>query len=400
MKTVIVVGGGAAGFFGAIACKEAYPESQVILIEKARATLSKVRVSGGGRCNVTHSCFDIGMLVKNYPRGEKELRSAFTRFQPKDTIEWFAKRGVTLKTEADGRMFPITDSSETIIDCLMRTARGCGVQLKTETSINEIIKNESGFSLLCSNDETLHCDKLLMATGSNQKIYDMIKNLGHTIVPPVPSLFTFNVPNSSLSELSGISVQNAHLKIGNTSLEQKGPLLITHFGFSGPAVLKLSAFGARILAELKYKAPLHINWLPNIAHEELKNMMEQCKKQHPLRLVTNEIPVELPKNLWKKLTEQIVVSELKWSQMTTKQINQIVEKLKKDTYQIEGKTTFKEEFVTCGGVFLNEVDFKTMESRIVKGLYFAGEVLDIDGVTGGFNFQNAWTTSYIAGQSM
>jgi len=400
---VIVVGGGAAGFFGAIACKEAHPECEVILMEKFGQVLSKVRISGGGRCNVTHSCFDVSALVKNYPRGEKALRSAFMRFQPEQTIEWFLKRGVHLKTEADGRMFPITDSSETIIDCLMTTAKKSGVELRVQCGIQDIIKNENGFNLILSNDEVMECDKLLIATGSSNKVYELIKKLGHNIVPQVPSLFTFNVPNSPLKELSGIAVQQVHLKIGNTLLEQTGPLLITHFGFSGPAILKLSAWGARILAESNYKAPFHINWLPTISHEKLKDILVDYKKNNHLKLMTSESPIDLPKNLWKKLA----LPDLKdgeeaprWSQVSLKQINQIVEKLKKDTYQIQGKTTFKEEFVTCGGVSLNEVDFKTMESRICKGLYFAGEVLDIDGVTGGFNFQNAWTTSWIAGQSI
>lgn len=401
-KKVIIIGGGAAGFFGAIACKEANPFAEVIIIEKARAVLAKVRVSGGGRCNVTHSCFDVTTLLKNYPRGQRELRSAFTTFQPEHTIEWFLKRGVPLKTEADGRMFPTTDSSETIINCLMSSAKQCGVQLKTECSIQEIIKTDDGFSCVCSTGETLYCDKLLIATGSQGKVHELIKNLDHTIVPPVPSLFTFNVPSSKLTDLSGISVQKAHLKIGNTTLQQIGPLLITHFGFSGPAVLKLSAFGARILSELQYKAALHINWLPCTSHQELKNILENHKEKNPLRLVTTDSPINVPKNLWKKLTAELLKANdlSKWSHVTSKQINQVVEKLKNDIYQIDGKTTFKEEFVTCGGVSLAEVNFKTMESRIVKGLYFAGEVLDIDGITGGFNFQNAWTTSWIAGHSM
>ena len=401
-RKFIIIGGGAAGFFGAIACKEANPNSEVIIIEKARAVLSKVRVSGGGRCNVTHSCFDVTNLLKNYPRGQRELRGAFTTFQPQQTIDWFLKRGVPLKTEADGRMFPTTDSSETIINCLMMTAKQCGVQLKTECAIQEIIKTEKGFSCVCSNGETLNCDKLLIATGSGGKVHEIIKNLGHTIILPVPSLFTFNIPKNNLADLSGISVQKAHLKIGNTTLQQTGPLLITHFGFSGPAVLKLSSFGARILSELQYKAALHINWLPDVSHQDLKNILENHKEKNPLRLVTTDSPIDVPKNLWKKLTAELLKANdlSKWSQVTSKQINQVVEKLKNDIYQIDGKTTFKEEFVTCGGVSLAEVNFKTMESRIVKGLHFAGEVLDIDGITGGFNFQNAWTTSWIAGQSM
>ncbi len=400
---VIVIGGGAAGFFGAIACKESYPEAEVILLEKMRQVLAKVRVSGGGRCNVTHSCFDVAALVKNYPRGEKALRGAFTRFQPENTIDWFLQRGVKLKTEADGRMFPITDSSETIINCLMSAAKKAGVTLRTECGIQSITKNENGFTLILTTAETITCDKILIATGSNVKIFEIIKAFGHNIEPLVPSLFTFNIPNSPLSELSGIAIAKVHLKIANTALEQTGPLLITHFGFSGPSVLKLSAFGARILENLDYQTELQINWLPDISYEGLKNSLSDYKQKNHLRLTTTESPVDLPKNLWKHLSKAWTnedLTPLKWSQVSLKQINQIIEKLKKDVYQIRGKTTFKEEFVTCGGVALNEVDFKTMESKICKGLYFAGEVLDVDGITGGFNFQNAWTTSWIAGQSM
>jgi predicted Rossmann fold flavoprotein len=401
-KKIVVVGAGAAGFFGAIAFKEANPDSHVMLLEKARQVLAKVRISGGGRCNVTHSCYDISQLVKNYPRGEKALRSAFTRFQPQDTVDWFLKRGVTLKTESDGRMFPITDSSETIINCLMKTAQTAGVDLRVESGIQHIEKLSNGFNVFLQNEECLTCDKLLIATGSSTKVYEIIKSLGHTIIPLVPSLFTFNIPHSPLKELSGVAVQKVNLKIENTSLEQTGPLLITHFGFSGPAVLKLSAWGARILAMREYKAALHINWLPDISHEDLKNMILSYKHNNPLKLITSESPLNLPKNLWKQLISPFLSDKEnppKWVEVSQKQLNKIVEKLKKDIYQIQGKTTFKEEFVTCGGVSLQEVDFKNMESRICKNLYFAGEVLDIDGVTGGFNFQNAWTTSWIAGNS-
>lgn len=405
---IIVVGGGAAGFFGAITCKEAYPEMEVILMEKARQVLAKVRVSGGGRCNVTHSCFDVATLVKHYPRGEKALKGPFTRFQPENTIEWFLKRGVSLKKEADGRMFPVTDSSETIIECLMTSAKKAGVHLKTECGIQNIAKHQEnkdskGFTLTLGSGEEVMCDKLLMATGSNSKIYGLLENLGHKIVPPVPSLFTFNVPDSPLSELSGIGIPKVHLKLADTSLEQTGALLITHFGFSGPAVLKLSAWGARALAELDYKAVLNINWLPDLSYEELKQCLIDYKQKNPLKLVTTESPINLPKNLWKALSSSTLTEEKaasKWSHISLKQINQLTEKLKKDSYQIQGKTTFKEEFVTCGGVSLDEVDFKTMESKVCKGLYFAGELLDIDGITGGFNFQNAWTTSWIAGQAI
>ncbi|HRD55830.1 MAG TPA: aminoacetone oxidase family FAD-binding enzyme, partial [Parachlamydiaceae bacterium] len=280
---IIVIGGGAAGFFGAIACKEKNPSSSVILLEKAKQVLAKVRISGGGRCNVTHACFDASAVVKNYPRGEKALKSAFLRFGPQDTIEWFLKRGVPLKTEADGRMFPVTDSSETIIQCLMRAASKAGVVLKTETSVQAIEKIENVFHLTLANEQVLICDKLLVATGSSLKMHEILKVLGHKIEPHVPSLFTFNVPNSPLSSLSGIAVPKAHLKIPQGKLEQQGALLITHFGFSGPAVLKLSAFGARVLADLNYETDLLIDWLPDVSHEDLKNCLLMYKQENGLK---------------------------------------------------------------------------------------------------------------------
>lgn len=398
---IIVIGGGAAGFFGAIACKEKNLEASVILLEKTKQVLSKVRISGGGRCNVTHACFDISQLVKNYPRGEKALRGALFKFGPKETIQWFLKRGVTLKTEADGRMFPITDSSLTIIHCLTSAAKKIGVILKNETSVQAINQVNNEFYLTLANEEIIKCDKLLIATGNSQKIHEMVKTLGHTVVPHVPSLFTFNVPNSPLSSLSGIAVQKVKLKIEGEKLEQIGPLLITHFGFSGPAVLRLSAWGARILADLHYETNLFIDWLPDCTHEDLKNILLKMKDENGLKQIQTDSPIVLPKNLWKQLIDPFLEDRvLKWSEVPVKLINKIVEKLKKDIYKIKGKTTHKEEFVTCGGVSLNEVDFRTMESLVCKGLYFAGETLDIDGVTGGFNFQNAWTTSWIAGNSM
>lgn len=394
---IVVVGGGAAGFFGAIAAAEKYPESEVILLEKAKQVLAKVRISGGGRCNVTHSCFDPAQLVNNYPRGSKALRGPFTRFQPRDTVEWFKNRGVQLKTESDGRMFPITDSSETIIHCLMGSAKKAGVKLRPECGVNDIKKTDGGFELLLSQGEKLECERLLMATGSNPKMYGLLESLGHTIVPLVPSLFTFNVPDSPLLELSGISLPKVYLKIAKTGLEQTGPLLLTHWGFSGPAVLKLSAWGARILHDMDYHAELIINWLPDMTQESLKQNLLEYKANNGSRLVTTECPFDLPRNLWKALMASF---EFRWSQLSNKQLQQIVEKLRTDTYKIAGKSTYKDEFVTCGGISLDEVDFKTMQSRKCPGLFFAGEILDIDGVTGGFNFQNAWTTSWIAAHSL
>lgn len=399
-KTVVVIGGGAAGFFGAIACAEADPSCHVILLEKTRQILSKVRISGGGRCNVTHFCFDPALLIQNYPRGGKELRGAFSRFQPRDTIHWFESRGVTLKTEADGRMFPTTDSSETIISCILQQAKTSGVELRTERGVVDCEKNEK-FHLTLSNGEILECDYLLVASGSAPKVSVWLEKFGHTLEAPIPSLFTFNVPDSPLHDLAGISVPKAKLTLEGCGLHQTGPLLITHWGFSGPAVLKLSAWGARILYEKKYRTLLKINWLPDIASDELKRLVAEYRQTHAARLVSSDCPVALPKNLWKGILEMSKVPpELRWSALSKQHMQDIIQTLQGNHFQIDGKSTYKEEFVTCGGVKLQEVDFKTMESRICPGLYFAGEVLDVDGITGGFNFQNAWTTSWLAGQAI
>jgi len=304
-STIIILGGGAAGFFGAIACAEANRDNQVIILEKARQVLAKVRISGGGRCNVTHSCFEPALLVNNYPRGSKALRGPFSRFQPRDTVQWFESKGVPLKVEGDGRMFPTTDNSETIINCLMTEAKKAGVLLRNECGVSAIEKSADGFRLTLSNDEIVACHKLLIATGSNAKVLDMVHGLGHQIVPAVPSLFTFNIPNSPLVELSGISVPKAHVKIDGTSLEQTGPLLITHWGFSGPAVLKLSAWGARVLHDVDYKATVCVNWLPDYNQNQLREIILAFKGLNLGRQVASDVPVALPKtsgkSLWKAL---------------------------------------------------------------------------------------------------
>lgn len=399
---ILVVGGGAAGFFGAIALAENNPTKKVILVEKNRQLLSKVRISGGGRCNVTHSCFDPAVLVKNYPRGHQALRGPFSRFQPLDTIQWFKERGVELKTEADGRMFPVTDDSETIIQCLLRSANKAGVEIRAECGLEEIIpQSEGGFLVKLTNNQEMLCECILIATGSSPKIYDCLAKLGHRIVPAVPSLFTFNTPGSPLLELAGISVSKVHVKIADTNLEQTGPLLITHWGLSGPAILKLSAWGARILHDMKYQAQVIINWLPDFSLEELIEKIQTFKTVNPAKQISTESPIELPKNLWKKLTTIAQISpEMRWSYLSKNQLNTLLDTLQKNAFQIQGKSTYKEEFVTCGGIHLDDVNFKTMESKKCPGLYFAGEVLDIDGVTGGFNFQNAWTTSWIASRGV
>ncbi len=388
---VIVIGGGAAGIFAALAAKASHPDLSVVVLEKTAVLLSKVKVSGGGRCNVTHSCFDPNQLVKNYPRGEKELLGPFHRFQPRDTIEWFESRGVKLKTESDGRMFPITDSSSTIIECLLSEARKLGVEIRLRQRVEKI---EKGFTVHLKDNPSLTCKHLILATGSSPEGYSNAESLGHTIVPPVPSLFTFNVPTSPLKELSGISVDSATIEVG--PFTQTGPLLITHFGFSGPAILKLSAWGARFLHEKNYRTSFSINWIPKLSHEKLFQKLLQLKEQSPQKTLLALNPFYFPKNLWKEL----LGIDKTLANLSKKELQELVQKLHADTYQMDGKTTHKEEFVTCGGVTLKEVDFKTLQSKICPGLYFAGEILNIDGVTGGFNFQNAWTTGYISGNSI
>lgn len=399
-KRIGIIGGGAAGFFGALAVAEANPQYEVIIFEKAKQVLSKVRISGGGRCNVTHACFTPSELTRFYPRGHKELLGPFHRFQPKDTINWFEKRGVLLKTEEDGRMFPISDNSETIIQCFLSEMKRLKVKLEVESSIEKIENQAEGFLLKRRNKADIFCDKLLLATGSSNKLWEIVQEMGHTIEPPVPSLFTFHIDNFSLIDLAGLSVNGVKASLENSALTQMGPILITHWGFSGPAILKLSAWGARFLHDCQYKAKLKINWLPQQKHHEIKELLQEGKKVFNAKLIGNENPFNLPKNIWKKFTIDCVPSEKKWIALSNAEIEKICQKLQNDTYVINGKSTNKDEFVTCGGIKLEEVNFKTMESNLIPHLYFAGEVLNIDGVTGGFNFQNAWTTSWIAAQAM
>ena len=415
---IVVIGGGAAGFFGAVTCASAHTHTQVTLLEAGHQPLSKVSISGGGRCNVTHACFDPAALVQYYPRGGKALRGAFSRFQPKDTVAWFKSHGVQLKTEDDGRMFPVTDNSETIVNCLIEAAEEAGVQLRVGTAVKSVkqhspplpiahspLPTPEGFEVELKTGEIVRCDRVLLATGSNPLGYRWAKDLGgHTIEPPVPSLFTFNIPDPRLKDLAGVSVNDVRLRLPEappTLKEQTGPLLITHWGVSGPAVLKLSAWGARFLHEQHYQTPLLINWLPQYTQESLRQMLLAVKSQLPRRQITTSCPVPIPKRLWMSLVTSVGIgAEERWAEVSKKALNQLVQELNQGRYLIKGKGVFKEEFVTCGGVSLKEVDFKTMESRLVPGLYFAGEILDIDGVTGGFNFQSAWTTAWLAGQAM
>jgi hypothetical protein len=401
---VIVIGGGAAGFFSAINAAEIHKNCKVTLLEKSSKVLSKVRVSGGGRCNVTHACFDNSLLVKNYPRGEKELRNAFSRFNTNDTIKWFEDRGVKLKTETDGRMFPTTDNSETIIQCLLQEAEKNKVNIKLNVDVQEIIKNEDGtFSLNALGGGMFMCDKLIIATGGNPKdaAYEWLRKLGHTIVKPVPSLFTFNIPDNKITQLMGVSVPHARVKIAGTKLETEGPLMITHWGLSGPGILKASAWGARQLNELNYDFTAMVSWLPKFTEEKLKIEFDTQRDENAAKTIINNCPFELPKRLWEFLVMKANISEsTRWADLPKKNSNVLITSLLNDEYKVKGKTTFKEEFVTCGGIQLKEIDFMTMQSKVLPGLYFAGEVIDVDGVTGGFNFQNAWSTSWIAANNL
>lgn len=393
----IVIGGGASGVFAAIAAKEAAPEASVALLEKSATLLAKVRVSGGGRCNVTHACFDPRRLVEYYPRGGRELLGPFSRFQPRDTIAWFEKRGVKLKTEEDGRVFPVTNTSETIIDCLREQLHMQEVDIYLKQVIKEITKSPSGFIVQLQTGSEMHCQKLLLATGSSKEGYLWAEKLGHTIIKPIPSLFAFNIASFALKNLSGISVDPIEVRLLGTVFSQKGPLLFTHFGFSGPTILKLSSFGAPFLHERNYRAEISINWLPDHSAEGLFQIFKETKEKHPQKSIGATNPFLLPRKLWKILVEEL--NERRFVTVSESRFRLLAKKLHGDRYIIMGKTTNKEEFVTCGGVSLKEVDFKTMQSKICPGLFFSGEILDIDGVTGGFNFQNAWTTGFIAGST-
>ncbi len=403
-QKIIVVGGGAAGFFGAIAAANINPNAQVTLLEASRKPLAKVLISGGGRCNVTNACFEPALLVQNYPRGGKALRGAFTRFQAKDTIAWFKKHGVKLKTEADGRMFPVTDNSQTIADCLLDTARATGVNIRIGTPVVEVKTTDSNFAVVLKSREVLECSRLLLATGSNPIGYKIAQDLGHNVEPPVPSLFTFNIPEPNLRKLAGVSVNTVKLRLyvsGATPLEQIGPLLITHWGISGPGVLKLSAWGARILHDSNYQATLQVNWLPDLNQEQLRQQLLTVKNESGKRAIALYRGVNLPHRLWQYILERAEIApDTRWAEVSKKTLNRIIQELSQGEYLIQGKGVFKDEFVTCGGVNLRQVNFKTMESRVIPGIHFAGEILDIDGITGGFNFQSAWTTGYLAGMGM
>lgn len=406
MTKIAIIGAGAAGCFAA--ANIAYNSGlEVAVFEKTGKVLQKVKVSGGGRCNVTHNCFDIPELVTRYPRGKQLLRKSLYRFSPQHTIDWFLQRGVTLKTEDDGRMFPATDESQTIIDCIWQEMMRQKVQVFYHKSVKSIerqtIEGSPRFIIHFADTSVHAADKILLATGAFPKAeqYKWIEQLGHTIETPVPSLFTFNIPKHPVTELMGVSVPEVTIKIAGTKTAQQGALLITHWGMSGPAVLKTSAIAARELAACKYEFKVLINWLNNITDNDLKDALLQQRREHGKQFVFHKNPFGLPRRLWEYLMERCSITELmRWGDMPATAQNKLTEHLLRDTYNVSGKTTFKEEFVTCGGVRVSEVDPQTMESRKVPGLYFAGELLDVDGITGGYNFQHAWSSGYIAAASM
>ena len=391
---IIIVGGGAAGFFTAINIVEKNPKLKVAILERGSEVLSKVRISGGGRCNVTHACFEPNELVKFYPRGEKELRGPFHQFCSGDTVEWFSNHGVELKIEDDGRMFPVSNSSQTIIDCFLEATQKLGITVLTGQSVQSIFKKDNFWKIETQNENYI-TEKLILATGSNPKIWEMLQTFGHAIVTPVPSLFTFNIKDSRIKELPGVSAQ-VSVKVKDTKLTSTGPLLITHWGMSGPAILKLSAWGARILSEKNYQFTIFVNWLNDIDTGDAEKILKDLKQEHAKKAVSKKSPFEFPNRLWESLVLASNISEeTKWADLSKIQLQNLANQLTNSSFQVNGKSTFKEEFVTAGGIDLKEINFKTMESELHENLYFAGEILNIDAVTGGFNFQNAWTSGFI-----
>jgi predicted Rossmann fold flavoprotein len=397
---LIVVGGGAAGFFSAITCAENSGKS-VLILEKTSQLLQKVKISGGGRCNVTHACFEPRELSANYPRGEKSLIGPFHRFGATDTVEWFAGRGVALKTEADGRMFPETDSSQTIIDALLNAASSAGITIRTAEGVASVVKNDDQFELETDAGNSYTAASVLIATGGTRLAAGakLAASLGHELQPPTPSLFTFKISDPRIEGIAGLSVDNAEVRIQKSKLRSKGPVLITHWGMSGPGILKISAWGARELAERDYRFDISVNWLPE---EDPAMVIAEARLSEAKRQLSSRSPFgTIPKRLWLRMLAATTISDATtWSELSKKQANQLVNQLTTSTFAVDGKSMNKAEFVTCGGITLNEINFQTMESKLVPGLYFAGEVIDVDGITGGFNFQNAWTTGFQAGSAI
>lgn len=402
-QRLVVVGGGAAGFFCAVNAASINPALEVIIIEKSSKILSKVKVSGGGRCNVTHACFSKADMVKKYPRGAAFLKKAFQSFFTTHTIQWFKERGVELKTEQDGRMFPVTNSSQTIIDCLLSEVDKYGVEILVNKEVVEIIKVNEQWSIGFKTGDHLNADHICIASGGYPKSmqFEWLQRTGHTIAKPLPSLFTFNMPGNAITSLMGISIDRVQVKIIGNKLMEEGPLLITHWGMSGPAILKLSAWGARELAEKNWHFGIVVNWLPTYNEQTLKDKFQQVRFEIAAQKIGNRNPFTLPSRLWDYFLCQSGINEnIRWADLPAKEQNKLIKNLCAQEFAVTGKTTFKEEFVTSGGISLNEVDHNTMQSKIVPDLYFAGEVLDVDGVTGGFNFQNAWTTGWIAANAI
>ncbi|HEX9783063.1 MAG TPA: NAD(P)/FAD-dependent oxidoreductase [Opitutaceae bacterium] len=403
-RTIVVVGGGAAGYFAAIRCAELARQAEVHVFEATAHPLAKVRVSGGGRCNVTHACFDPRELVLRFPRGSRELIGVFHRFGPRDTIAWFARRQVTLKTEPDGRMFPITDSSSTIIDALSSAAREHGVRVHLQSPVRGITRKPDGrFSVTFAKGETQDADRVLLATGGNQGAgaIAIARSLGHTIEPQVPSLFAFNIQDERLRGLEGVSLADSGVSVASMRLHERGPVLITHRGLSGPAILRLSAWGARALHESGYAFELKVNWAPDHGLESARALLAQQRRSHGRRQLSTANPFSIPGRLWESLVRSAGVPDgAVWANTPNALLDRLADAIVGSRFAVSGKSTNKEEFVTCGGVRLREVDFKTMESRLCPGLHFAGEILDIDGITGGFNFQAAWATGWVAGSAM
>jgi len=418
----VIVGGGAAGFFAAITCKEANRAASVTILESSAAPLAKVRISGGGRCNVTHDQPDPALLVRNYPRGNRAMLGPFTRFGPRETVAWFEERGVALKTEADGRMFPVTDDSATVIDCLVGAARAAGVEVRTRSAVIDVEAqgeidgvgvgasdaNQTGarrasasFVLRLKSGGKVAADRVLLATGGAPAGYRWAAALGHTIEPPVPSLFTFKLDDPRLRGLAGVSVQAGRVRLVGAKEAHEGPVLITHWGLSGPAVLKASAWGARLLHDHDYRLGLTVNWWPDATEHEVREALLAARLADARRTVLAAGPLDLPQRLWRRLAAAAGADDhMRWGDASNTLVAALVREVHGGHYEISGKGVFKEEFVTCGGVRLKEVDFATMESRVTPGLHFAGEILDIDGITGGFNFQSAWTTGWLAGRAM
>ncbi len=402
-KQLTVIGGGAAGFFCAVNAARMNPALKIILLEKTNKLLAKVKVSGGGRCNVTHACFDIAELSKKYPRGQHFVKKAFHQFFTPDTIQWFKERGVALKTEADGRVFPASDSSQSIIDCLLKEADKYGVEIMMNTEVRGLKQEGDKLQMELSDSRILTSDFVCIASGGYPKssMFDWLKNLGHLIEDPVPSLFTFNIPKHPLTKLMGVSVENTKVKIIGTKLEQEGPLLITHWGLSGPAVLRLSAWGARELKERNWEFGISINWLPDFSESQMAKKIQQLRFDQASKKIDNKNPFGLPQRLWEFLLEYAEIKKkIRWADLSVKEANRLIRHLCSCEFNVKGKTTFKEEFVTAGGIGLNEVNPNTMMSKKVPNLFFAGEVLDVDGITGGFNFQHAWTSGWIAAKNI